>query len=112
MSILCEATLLSEAPECINGEIRLVDDPNSQPGTHSGSVDYCSNDTWKRMCIDGNDHGTWTPTEAAVACRQLGYQTSCSTVTGIAICKVLLHNIMHKSKHMCKRFSSVCVCGC
>ena len=51
--------------ECTNSEIRLV------PGSGGRQyVQYCFDSEWKSMCTDG---GTWTTTEATVACRQLGY---------------------------------------
>ena len=54
--------------ECTNGEIRLV------PGSDSRQyVQYCSDGEWKSMCTGA---GTWQNTEAAVACRQLGYSAS------------------------------------
>ena len=53
------------AAECTNGEIRLV---TGSDGFQY--VLYCSSGDWRNMC---SGSGTWRITEAAVACRQLGY---------------------------------------
>ena len=55
---------------CSNeGEIRL------RGGTEKeGRVEMCLNNTWGTLCSS-----SWSDTEAAVACQQLGHASNCKT---------------------------------
>ena len=50
--------------QCDNGDIRLL------VGEISGPVEVCVNKRWAAVCITG-----WSHVDAAVACRQLGYDS-------------------------------------
>lgn len=51
---------------CISGTIRLNGTSNN-----SGRVEICNNDAWGTIC-----DSSWTSTEAAVVCIQLGLPSS------------------------------------
>ena len=50
--------------ECRTGDLRLVNGFNTQ----EGRVEFCTNNIWGTVCDD-----FWSPFNAAVACRQLGF---------------------------------------
>lgn len=52
---------------CTTGDIRLADGSNA----NEGRVEVCSNNVWGTVCDD-----LWSATDAAVACRQLGFSAS------------------------------------
>ena len=61
---------------CVNGSIRLA----STTYNNQGIVEVCVNNTWGTICPD-----YWDTDDAAVACRQLGYNG-----TGIIIIYFML----------------------
>ncbi len=54
---------------CINGDVRLMDNSNE----HSGRVEYCVGGFWRSLCADERFH-FWNDGNAQVVCRQLGYE--------------------------------------
>ena len=52
---------------CQNGDIRLVNGATA----FEGRLEICWNETWGTVCDQ-----YWSGSDAQVACRQLGYQTS------------------------------------
>ena len=50
--------------QCDDGDIQLL------MGETSGPVEVCVNKRWATVCYDG-----WSDVDAAVACRQLGYDS-------------------------------------
>ena len=50
--------------QCDDGDIQLL------MGETSGQLDVCVSKRWTTVCPDG-----WTDVAAAVACRQLGYDS-------------------------------------
>ena len=67
-----DPSLLFTPPESYcssEGEIRL------RGGTEKeGRVEMCLNNTWGTLCSN-----SWSDTEAAVACQQLGHASSCKS---------------------------------
>ena len=51
----------STVAECIDGDIRRMEDPE-------GLIEICVRNTWARLCADYLEQS-----EATVACRQLGF---------------------------------------
>ena len=61
-------TLLPLVPEdCTDGDVRLAD----KLSKGEGRVEICYNGIWGSVC----DSSAWSYTEAAVVCRQLGYNS-------------------------------------
>ena len=51
---------------CVTGAIRLVDGTNAR----EGRVEICNDNVWGTVCDD-----SWSPFDATVTCRQLGFLT-------------------------------------
>lgn len=60
-----ECLLLIFIPGCTDGAIRLM---GGSSASRDGRVELCSNNVWGTVCDDN-----WDATDAAVACRQLGF---------------------------------------
>ena len=53
---------------CNDGDVRLVDGNSA----FNGRLEICFDNVWGTVC-----GRPWSDTEAAVVCRQLGYDTNC-----------------------------------
>ena len=52
---------------CVTGAVRLVGGSNAR----EGRVEICNNNQWGTVCDD-----SWSPFDAVVTCRQLGFLTT------------------------------------
>ena len=68
MPILILLHISDEATSCEEGSLRLQGGVDNS----SGIVEYCKYRTWGTLCNDG-----WDDIDASVACRQLGFESSC-----------------------------------
>ena len=57
--------------ECVEGSVRLVDTSGLPTSDGNGLVEVCRNDYWSSVC-----HDNWDRQEAAMVCRQLGYDST------------------------------------
>ena len=62
MSLSLFSCEVNSTETAVNGEVRL------NPGPDRGRLEYYYNGLWGSFCNEG-----WDETDAAVACRQLGY---------------------------------------
>ncbi|XP_064397187.1 neurotrypsin-like isoform X2 [Halichondria panicea] len=59
---------------CTNGDVELIQDPADT--SIVGYVQYCFRGEWGRVCRESGYMTLWDVSEAAVACRQLGYRST------------------------------------
>ncbi len=59
---------------CTNGDVELIQDPADTRIV--GYVQYCFRGEWGRLCREYGHMTLWDDSEAAVACRQLGYTST------------------------------------
>ena len=69
--------------QCTDGDVRLV----GGPASNEGVVEVCINSAWGIVCADIY----WGVNDAAVICRQLGYQLHGKLLSSYYICVMLLH---------------------
>ena len=66
---------------CSDGDIRLVGGRNNS----EGNVQICYNNAWTSVCSD-----YWDTNDAAVVCRQLGYQTTRSKINYLLLKRIFI----------------------
>ena len=84
LEVLCDGysePTTPKAPECTNGQTRLVPGANNR-----GNVQHCSGGVWRSLCGTGS---TWRNREARVVCRQLGYRSGSGEM-----CELKSNNIL------------------
>ena len=59
---------------CTNGDVELIQGPADTRIV--GYVQYCFRGEWRRVCRESGITSLWDVSEAAVACRQLGYRST------------------------------------
>ena len=62
--------------KCEHGEVRL-----RAEDAFGGRLQFCNHGNWGIVC---NTHEYWSPNNARVACRQLGFSGECEIMIGIA----------------------------
>ena len=85
--------LHTEPVDCEDGELRLVGGMNKR----EGNLQICFNGVWGSVCLNNRDSFL---TEAAVACRQLGYNPSGKHITAcqLFIVLFLFHNMFKQGR--------------
>ena len=80
MSIVC-FTDLTGVSNCTNGDFKLIQDPADTRIV--GYVQYCFRGEWGGVCRWNGHTVLWDDSEAAVACRQLGYTSTGEVLHGL-----------------------------